>query len=322
MLQKAPVLNTNKYGQNGCSGMAKYERLDDAIGNTPMVRLTHLSPEGSSVYVKLEGKNPGGSIKDRAALYMINDAEEKGLLPPGGTIIEPTSGNTGIGAAMIAAARGYRTVLVMPDTMSKERRAYMSAYGAEFVLTPGAEGMKGAVDKAEEIHRNTPGSIILGQFDNPANILAHRYGTGKEILADLPGVDAVTAGFGTGGTASGIAWAFRDAGSEAKVIAIEPAESQMVIKGTAGPHAIQGIGANFIPGNLDRDVVKDFVAVKGQDALDMARRLAHEEGLFLGISSAANVVAAIDYAKSHPGSKVVAISPDGGDKYVSSGIYD
>lgn len=302
--------------------MVKYENVTNAIGNTPLVRLNRLSPEGSSVYVKLEGKNPGGSVKDRAVLYMINDAEARGQLQAGGTIIEPTSGNTGIAIAMIAAARGYKAILVMPDTMSKERRAYMAAYGAEFVLTPGAEGMKGAVDKAVELQKSTPGSIILGQFDNPANILAHRYGTGPEILRDLPDVDAVTAGFGTGGTASGIAYAFRDAGSEAKVIAIEPAESQMIGKGTPGPHKIQGIGANFVPKNLDRTVVKDIISVPSQAALDMAKNIARTEGLFLGISASANVIAAIDYAKAHPGSKVVAIAPDGGDKYVSMGIYD
>lgn len=302
--------------------MVKYNDVTNAIGNTPLVRLNRLSPEGSSVYVKLEGKNPGGSVKDRAVLYMVNDAEARGHLQAGGTIIEPTSGNTGIAIAMIAAARGYKAILVMPDTMSKERRAYMAAYGAEFVLTPGSEGMKGAVDKAAELQKNTPGSIILGQFDNPANILAHRYGTGKEILRDLPDVDAVTAGFGTGGTASGIAYAFRDAGSKAKVIAIEPAESQMIGKGTPGPHKIQGIGANFVPRNLDRSVVKDIISVPSQAALDMAKNIARTEGLFLGISASANVIAAIDYAKAHPGSKVVAIAPDGGDKYVSMGIYD
>jgi len=302
--------------------MVKYNDVTNAIGNTPLVRLNRLSPEGSSVYVKLEGKNPGGSVKDRAVLYMVNDAEARGQLQAGGTIIEPTSGNTGIAIAMIAAARGYKAILVMPDTMSKERRAYMAAYGAEFVLTPGSEGMKGAVDKAAELQKNTPGSIILGQFDNPANILAHRYGTGKEILRDLPDVDAVTAGFGTGGTASGIAYAFRDAGSKAKVIAIEPAESQMIGKGTPGPHKIQGIGANFVPRNLDRSVVKDIISVPSQAALDMAKNIARTEGLFLGISASANIIAAIDYAKAHPGSKVVAIAPDGGDKYVSMGIYD
>lgn len=302
--------------------MAKYENITDAIGGTPIVKLRHISPEGSEVYVKLERNNPGGSIKDRAVLYMVNDAEARGLLKEGGTIIEPTSGNTGIAIAMIAAARGYRAILVMPDTMSKERRAYMAAYGAEFVLTPGPEGMKGAVDKAKQLQEETPGSIILGQFDNPANILAHRYGTGREILEDLPDVDAVFAGFGTGGTATGIGYAFRDAGSKAKVIAIEPAESPLITEGHAGGHKIQGIGANFVPGNLNLDVIDKVITIKSADAIEMTKKVAHSEGLFLGISASANVLAAVEYAKAHPGSKVVAIAPDGGDKYVSMGIYD
>ena len=298
-----------------------YNDITEVIGNTPLVKLRKLSPAGSEVYVKLDSKNPGGSIKDRPALTIINDAEATGKLSAGGTIVEPTSGNTGIAIAMIAAVRGYKCVLVMPDTMSKERQAYMKAYGAEIVLTPGAEGMKGSVDKAEEIHRNTPNSIIAGQFDNPANIVAHRTGTGPEILADLPDVDYVVAGFGTGGTASGIALAFRDAGSSAKVVAVEPAESALITDGKAGPHRIQGIGANFVPGNLLKDLV-EFDTVKGDDAIAMAKRAAREEGLFVGISAGCNIAKAIEIAAAHPGSKVVAIIPDGGDKYVSMGIYE
>ena len=298
-----------------------YNDITEIIGNTPLVKLRKLSPAGSEVYVKLDSKNPGGSIKDRPALTIINDAEATGKLSAGGTIVEPTSGNTGIAIAMIAAVRGYKCVLVMPDTMSKERQAYMKAYGAEIVLTPGAEGMKGSVDKAEEIHRNTPNSIIAGQFDNPANIVAHRTGTGPEILADLPDVDYVVAGFGTGGTASGIALAFRDAGSSAKVVAVEPAESALITGGKAGPHKIQGIGANFVPGNLLKDLV-EFDTVKGDDAIAMAKRAAREEGLFVGISAGCNIAKAIEIAAAHPGSKVVAIIPDGGDKYVSMGIYE
>ncbi|MBQ5447742.1 MAG: cysteine synthase A [Candidatus Methanomethylophilus sp.] len=298
-----------------------YNDITEVIGNTPLVKLRKLSPAGSEVYVKLDSKNPGGSIKDRPALTIINDAEATGKLSAGGTIVEPTSGNTGIAIAMIAAVRGYKCVLVMPDTMSKERQAYMKAYGAEIVLTPGAEGMKGSVDKAEEIHRNTPNSIIAGQFDNPANIVAHRTSTGPEILADLPDVDYVVAGFGTGGTASGIALAFRDAGSSAKVVAVEPAESALITNGKAGPHKIQGIGANFVPGNLLKDLV-EFDTVKGDDAIAMAKRAAREEGLFVGISAGCNIAKAIEIAAAHPGSKVVAIIPDGGDKYVSMGIYE
>ena len=298
-----------------------YNDITEVIGNTPLVKLRKLSPAGSEVYVKLDSKNPGGSIKDRPALTIINDAEATGKLSAGGTIIEPTSGNTGIAIAMIAAVRGYKCILVMPDTMSKERQAYMKAYGAEIVLTPGAEGMKGSVDKAEEIHRNTPNSIIAGQFDNPANIVAHRTGTGPEILADLPDVDYVVAGFGTGGTASGIALAFRDAGSSAKVVAVEPAESALITNGKAGPHKIQGIGANFVPGNLLKDLV-EFDTVRGDDAIAMAKRAAREEGLFVGISAGCNIAKAVEIAAAHPGSKVVAIIPDGGDKYVSMGIYE
>ncbi len=302
--------------------MALYNSLTEAIGNTPLIRLNRMVPAGSEVYVKVEGKNPGGSVKDRAVLSMINDAEARGLLKQGGTIIEPTSGNTGIAIAMISAVRGYRCVLVMPDTMSKERQAYMKAYGAELVLTPGKLGMKGTLDKTDELLKETPGSISLGQFDNPANLLSHRAGTGREILADLPDVDCVVAGFGTGGTISGIAWALKDAGSDAKTVAVEPAESALITGGQAGPHKIQGIGANFVPGNLDRSVVSEIRTVKGDDAIDTTRRLAREEGIFAGISAGANVFMAIEIARENPGKKVVAILPDGGDKYVSMGIFD
>ncbi len=302
--------------------MAIYSSVTEAIGNTPLIRLNRIAPAGSEVYVKVEGKNPGGSIKDRAVLSMINDAEARGQLKKGGVIIEPTSGNTGIAIAMVAAARGYKAILVMPDTMSKERQAYLKAYGAELVLTPGKLGMQGTLDKTKELLASTPGSISLGQFDNPANILAHRASTGREILADLPDVDYVVAGFGTGGTISGIAWAIKDAGSDAKTVAVEPAESPLITEGHAGPHKIQGIGANFVPANLDRSVVTEVSTVKGQDAIDTARALARQEGIFAGISSGANVFKAVEIAKAHPGSKVVAILPDGGDKYVSTGIYE
>ncbi len=302
--------------------MTLCKSVTEAIGNTPMVRLGKLAPAGSEVYVKLEGKNPGGSVKDRPVLAMINDAEARGLLRKGGVLIEPTSGNTGIAIAMISAARGYRCILVMPETMSKERQAYMKAYGAEIVLTPGSLGMKGTLDKAKELLESIPGSVSLGQFDNPANILAHRTGTGREILADLPDVDYVVAGFGTGGTISGIGWAIRDAGSDAKTIAVEPAESALVTGGQTGPHKIQGIGANFVPRNLDRSVISEIRTVRSQDAIDTAKRLAKEEGIFAGISSGANVFMAIEVARENPGKKIVAILPDGGDKYVSMGIFD
>ncbi len=302
--------------------MTLYSSVTEAIGNTPLIRLNKVAPAGSQVYVKVEGGNPGGSIKDRAVLAMINDAEATGRLKAGGTIIEPTSGNTGIAIAMIAAARGYKAVMVMPDTMSEERMAYMRAYGAELVLTPGALGMKGSVDKAEELQRSTPNSIIMDQFGNPANIVAHRAGTGKEILEDLPDVDYVVAGFGTGGTITGIGLALRDAGSDAKAVAVEPAESPLVTEGKAGPHGIQGIGANFVPGDFQEDAVAGVETVSTDDAIAMTKRLAREEGLFVGISAGANVAKAVEIAERHPGAKVVAIVPDSGGKYVSTGIYD
>lgn len=301
--------------------MTVYSSITDTIGETPLVRLNRMVPPGTHVYVKIERGNPAGSIKDRAALSMINDAVARGLLPEGGTIIEPTSGNTGIAISMIAAARGYKAVIVMPDTMSKERISLMKAYGAEVVLSPGAQGMQGAVDLAERI-RTERGGFIAGQFDNPANTAAHRTGTGREILRDLPDVDFVYAGIGTGGTASGIALAFRDSGSKARVIGIEPAESPLITEGHAGAHQIQGIGSNFVPGNYDKDVIAGVETVTGDDAIRTAVDLARKEGIFAGISSGANVFAAIRKVREDPTAKVVAILPDGGEKYMSLGIYE
>lgn len=301
--------------------MTVYNSITETIGDTPMIRLNSMAPPGSHVYVKRESVNPSGSIKDRAALSIIDDAVARGLLKEGGTIIEPTSGNMGIGLAMIAAARGYKAVIVMPDTMSKERISLMRAYGAEVVLSPGAQGMQGSVDMANEIARERDG-FIAGQFDNPANSAAHRTGTGKEILRDLPDVDLVYAGFGTGGTATGIAMAFRDAGSKAQVIGIEPAESPLVSEGRAGPHAIQGIGANFVPGNLNRDLLGGVETVTGDEAVRTAVELCRKEGIFCGISSGANVFAAIRAAREHPEKRIVAILPDGGDRYLSTGMFD
>lgn len=299
-----------------------FDSVVQTIGDTPMIRLNSLTKGlESQVYVKTEGKNPGGSIKDRAALSMIDDAVAKGKLKEGGTIIEPTSGNTGIGLAMVSAVRGYRTIIVMPDTMSKERISLMKAYGAEVVLTPGAQGMAGAVAKAEELAHIT-GGIIAGQFDNPANPEAHVVGTAKEILRDLPDVDYVVAGIGTGGTASGIGKGFRIYSSKAKVIGVEPAESPLITEGSAGPHKIQGIGANFVPGNYHSEDVSEVVTVKGEDAIDMARRLAREEGILAGISSGAALKAALELASREKGKKIVAILPDVGDRYLSTGIFD
>lgn len=301
--------------------MTLYSSITETIGETPLVRLNRMTPPGTHVYVKIEKGNPAGSIKDRAALSMIDDAVAKGLLEDGGTIIEPTSGNTGIAISMIAAARGYKAVIVMPDTMSKERISLMRAYGAEVILSPGSEGMQGAVDLAERI-RAERGGFIAGQFDNPANVAAHRTGTGKEILRDLPDVDYVYAGIGTGGTASGIGLAFKDAGSDAKVIGIEPAESPLITEGHAGKHNIQGIGSNFVPGNYLPEAVDSVETVPTDDAIRTAVELARKEGVFVGISSGANVFAAIRKAREEPSAKIVAILPDGGEKYMSLGIYE
>ena len=301
--------------------MTLYSSITETIGETPLVRLNRMTPPGTHVYVKIEKGNPAGSIKDRAALSMIDDAVAKGLLEDGGTIIEPTSGNTGIAISMIAAARGYKAVIVMPDTMSKERISLMRAYGAEVVLSPGSEGMQGAVDLAERI-RAERGDFIAGQFDNPANVAAHRTGTGKEILRDLPDVDYVYAGIGTGGTASGIGLAFKDAGSDAKVIGIEPAESPLITEGHAGKHNIQGIGSNFVPENYLPEAVDSVETVPTDDAIRTAVELARKEGVFVGISSGANVFAAIRKAREEPSAKIVAILPDGGEKYMSLGIYE
>ena len=301
--------------------MAVFNDITETIGETPIVRLNKIAPEGSKVYVKVERGNPGGSIKDRAVLSMIDDAEARGVLKKGGTIVEPTSGNTGIAIAMIAAVRGYNAVIVMPDTMSKERIQSMRAYGAEVVLTPGSEGLGGALKKADEIAAERNG-WVCGQFDNPMNAVAHRVGTGKEILRDLPDVDYVFAGFGTAGTACGLAMAFKDAGSKAKVIGIEPAESPLVSEGNAGPHKIQGIGANFIPKIFDANLISSIETVKGDDAIKTTVDMARKEGIFCGISSGAAVYAAIRMAQKEPEKVILAILPDGGEKYMSTGIFD
>ena len=292
-----------------------------AIGNTPLVELKRISPEGGRVFAKLEYLNPSGSIKDRIIKPMIDDAVSRGLLDVGGTIVEPTSGNTGISMSFIAAAMGYKAVLVMPETMSKERVAFIRSYGAEIVLTPGDEGMDGSIRVANEIAAER-GGYVPNQYNNPVNTEVHCKTTGAEIVRDLPDADAVFAGVGTGGTASGIAKAFKDAGLGAKVYGIEPAESPILTKGWAAPHRIQGIGVNIVPGNFHPDYLEGVVDVKDQDAVDMALRLAREEAIFGGVSSGANVFAACRYAAENPGSKVVAIIPDRADRYFSTGMYD
>ena len=299
--------------------------VEDLIGSTPLVELTPLLGEkgGARVLGKLESANPGGSVKDRVARAMVDAAEREGRLSPGGTIIEPTSGNTGVGLAMVAAARGYHLILTMPDTMSVERRQLAAAYGAEVVLTPGADGMAGAVSRAEELAAATPNSIIAGQFDNPANPQAHYETTGPEIWADTEGtVDALVAGVGTGGTLCGSARYLKERNPGLVAIAVEPAESPVLAGGQAGPHQIQGIGANFVPGNFDRAVVDEIVPVTSDDALAMRRRLAQELGLLVGISSGAAVTAALAVAQrpEMTGRTVVTVLPDTGERYLSVGI--
>ncbi len=300
--------------------MVVYDSILDTIGKTPIVKLNKMAPEGSHVYVKVESFNPAGSIKDRAVLRMIDDAEEKGLLKKGGVIVEPTSGNTGIAIALIAAARGYKAIITMPDTMSKERTAFIKAYGAEVVYTPGKNGMAGAIEKAKELCEEI-GAFMPMQFSNSSNIDAHYMTTANEILKDLPDVDYVFAGIGTGGTASGIGRSLKDSGSKGKVIGVEPAESPLITEGHAGPHKIQGIGANFIPDNYDPAAIEQVVTVKGDDAVATSVRLAKEEGIFAGISSGAAVFAALQQAEREKGKIILAILPDGGERYVSLGIY-
>jgi len=275
-----------------------YEDITQLIGNTPMIRLNKVVPENSAeVIVKLESFNPSGSVKDRIALNMIKKAEEEGRLKPGGTIVEPTSGNTGIGLAMVSAVKGYKLILVMPDTMSIERRNLLLSYGAELVLTPGAEGMKGAIKKAQEILELNPDYIMLDQFKNPANPEIHELTTAKEILKDTNGiVDAFVAGVGTGGTISGVGKVLKQYNKDIKIFAVEPEESPVLSGGKPGPHKIQGIGAGFIPDTLNLDVIDEIIKVKERDAFEMSMKLAKQEGILCGISSGANVFAAVEVA--------------------------
>ena len=296
--------------------------VEELIGSTPLLDLTALLGDDAPARVlgKLESANPGGSAKDRVARAMVDAAEREGHLSPGGTIIEPTSGNTGVGLAMIAAARGYHLILTMPDTMSVERRALAAAYGAQIVLTPGSDGMAGAVARAEELAAGTPNSIIAGQFDNPANPQAHYETTGPEIWADTDGaVDALVAGVGTGGTLCGSARYLKERNPALLAVAVEPAESQVLAGGEAGPHAIQGIGANFVPGNFNRAIVDRIVPVASDDAIAMKRRLGRELGVLVGISSGAAVVAACQLAlrPELAGKTIVAVLPDTGERYLS-----
>jgi cysteine synthase A len=296
------------------------DNILELIGDTPLVRYNRLPAPGSaSVWGKHEGMNPGGSVKDRICLSMVLAAEEQGLLKPGATIIEPTSGNTGIGLAMVAAVKGYKCVLTMPETMSVERRAILRAYGAEIVLTPGPEGMRGAVARAEELVAQTPGGFMPQQFNNPANPRVHRETTAKEIIEALDGhVDAFVAGVGTGGTVTGVGEALKELNSEILVVAVEPEKSPVISGGSPGPHKIQGIGAGFIPEVLDRAVIDRVITVSEEDSFLTAKRSATEEGIFIGISAGANVWAACQVAKElGVGKNVVTVLCDGGEKYIS-----
>ncbi len=304
-----------------------YTSAEQLIGKTPLMELTHLEEKyqlKAKVLAKLEGFNPAGSVKDRVALAMINDAEEKGLLKPGSVIIEPTSGNTGIGLASVGAIRGYRVIIVMPDSMSMERRLLMTAFGAELVLTPGAKGMAGAVAKAEELAEEIPNSIIPGQFVNPANAKAHEDTTGPEIWADTDGkVDVFVAGVGTGGTITGVGRYLKGQNPNVKVVAVEPASSPLLSQGKAGPHGIQGIGANFVPEVLDTGIYDQIIPVTNEDAYQLGREMGQVEGLLVGISAGAALWAAIELAKQpeNQGKTIVALLPDTGDRYLSTPMF-
>ena len=303
------------------------QRLTDLVGNTPLLELNNYSRSKdlkAHVIVKLEYFNPAGSVKDRVALAMIEDAEAKGLLKPGATIIEPTSGNTGVGLAFVAAAKGYKLILTMPDTMSMERRNLLKALGAELVLTPGADGMKGAMAGAEELKSVTPGSLILQQFDNHANPAVHERTTGQEIWQDTDGkVDMFVAGVGTGGTVRGVGAALKKYNPEVKVIAVEPEDSPVLSGGKPGPHKIQGIGAGFVPKNYNSAVVDGILQVSNDDAIRTSRELARYEGLLVGISSGAAVSAATELAQlpENEGKNIVVLLPDTGERYLSTLLY-
>ena len=304
-----------------------YTSADQLIGRTPLLELTHLEKKHglkARILAKLEYLNPAGSVKDRIARAMIDDAEAKGLLHEGSVIIEPTSGNTGIGLASVAAARGYRVIIVMPETMSVERRQLMKAYGAELVLTEGAKGMKGAIAKAQELAAQTPDSFIPGQFTNPANPSAHRATTGPEIWNDTDGtVDIFIAGVGTGGTLTGVGEYLKSQNPNVKVVAVEPAGSPVLSKGVAGAHKIQGIGAGFVPDTLNTKVYDEIITVENEDAFATGRELAHKEGLLVGISSGAAVWAAARLAKrpDNQGKRIVVLLPDTGDRYLSTPMF-
>ncbi len=304
-----------------------YTSAQQLVGNTPLLALENIAKEyllSATLLAKLEGFNPAGSVKDRVALAMIDDAESKGLLRPGSTIIEPTSGNTGIGLACVAACRGYRTIIVMPDSMSMERRMLMTAYGAELVLTEGAKGMQGAIDKANELAATIPGSFIPGQFDNPANPAAHKASTAKEIWEDTDGkVDIFVAGVGTGGTLTGIGEYLKKKNPAIQIVAVEPAASPLLSKGLAGPHGLQGIGANFVPSVLNTEIYDEIIPVTEEQAYAAGRLMGRKEGILVGISSGAALHAAMEVAKrpENADKNIVVLLPDTGDRYLSTPMF-
>ena len=301
-----------------------YSSITELVGGTPLVEVSGFEGQKARIAVKIEAFNPGGSVKDRIALAMIEDAEQKGILKPGATIIEPTSGNTGVGLAWVGVAKGYKTILTMPDTMSLERRNLLKAYGATLELTPGAEGMKGAIARAEELHRNIAGSVILGQFVNPANPAVHERTTGEEIWADTEGkVDIFVAGVGTGGTVSGTGKALKSHNPAVKVVAVEPTTSAVLSTGVAGKHKIQGIGAGFVPDTYNAEVVDQVLTVSDDEAFEGARALARSKGLLVGISSGAAFSAALRLARleENAGRLIVALLPDTGDRCLSTALF-
>lgn len=302
-----------------------YSSITEFVGRTPLVEVSGFENQKARIVVKVEAFNPGGSVKDRIALAMIEDAEKKGVLKPGATIIEPTSGNTGVGLAWVGVAKGYRTILTMPETMSVERRNLLKAYGAKLELTPGAEGMKGAIARAEQLRATIPGAVILGQFVNPANPAIHEQTTGEEVWVDTDGkVDIFVAGVGTGGTVSGVGSALKKHNSAVKVVAVEPASSAVLTTGVPGKHKIQGIGAGFVPSTYNPDAVDEVMTVTDDDAFAGARKLARTKGLLVGISSGAAFSAALALAMKdeNAGKLIVALLPDTGERYLSSSLFE